>query len=75
MLAQELASTIASGSPLSVLAQATFHITGVYTHTPEAAGIDDLDEALAAGFQTRLPRWDWQGSSTSFGVQRTDFGT
>ncbi|WP_137283612.1 hypothetical protein [Halorussus salinisoli] len=38
----------------------------------ETAGADDLDAALAAGFQTRLPGWDWKESGSPFAV--TDDG-
>jgi hypothetical protein len=33
------------------------------------AGADDLDAALAAGFQTRLPGWDWTEQGSPFGVE------
>lgn len=70
VLGRQLAATIAGGQPLSVLAQATFHIADVHTHgdTDEAAGVDDLDAALAAGFQTRLPGWDWREGESPFSV-------
>lgn len=62
VLGRELAATIAGGRPLSLLAQATFHFVDVHVSEDAtadgagAAGADDLDAALAAGFQTRLPR-------------------
>jgi hypothetical protein len=62
ILGRELAATIAGGQPLALLAQATFHVADVYTHTDGTAGVDDLDAALAAGFQTRLPGWSWRDS-------------
>ena len=62
VLGRELAATIAGGQPLALLAQATFHVADVFTHTDGAAGVDDLDAALAAGFQTRLPGWSWRES-------------
>jgi hypothetical protein len=62
VLGRELAATIAGGQPLALLAQATFHIADVFTHSEGAAGVDDLDAALAAGFQTRLPGWSWRES-------------
>jgi hypothetical protein len=62
ILGRELAATIAGGQPLALLAQATFHVADVFTHTDGAAGVDDLDAALAAGFQTRLPGWSWRES-------------
>jgi phosphatidylglycerophosphatase A len=56
-LGRRLASTIAGGVPLSVLAEATFHYADITAgeRDGEDAGMDDLDAALAAGFQTRLP--------------------
>ena len=70
VLGRQLAATIAGGQPLSVLAQATFHIADIHTHgdADEAAGADDLDAALAAGFQTRLPGWDWRAAESPFSV-------
>jgi hypothetical protein len=60
VLGRELAATVAGGQPLALLAQATFHVADVFTHGEGAAGVDDLDAALAAGFQTRLPGWSWR---------------
>ncbi|WP_255197069.1 hypothetical protein [Halorarius litoreus] len=70
LLGRELAATIAGGQPLSLLAEATFHVADVYTHgdAAEAAGQDDLDAALAAGFQTRLPGWAWTETESPFAV-------
>mgnify|MGYP006291889055 FL=1 len=80
VLGRELAATIAGGRPLSLLAQATFHVADLYVDrdaTAEAAGTergagtagaDDLDAALAAGFQTRLPGWDWREEEGQFAV-------
>ncbi|MFD1600765.1 hypothetical protein [Halobellus rarus] len=68
VLGRELAATIAGGTPLSLLAQATFHFADVTTHSEGGAGIDDLDAALAAGFQTRLPGWKWQETESPFAV-------
>ncbi|GAA0534214.1 hypothetical protein ABNG02_08960 [Halorubrum ejinorense] len=77
VLGRELAATIAGGRPLSLLAQATFHVADLYVTedatAPEAegagtAGADDLDAALAAGFQTRLPGWDWREGESPFAV-------
>ncbi|RLM63598.1 hypothetical protein DVK05_15125 [Halorubrum sp. Atlit-8R] len=78
VLGRELAATIAGGRPLSLLAQATFHISDIHVDrdaTAEteragagAAGADDLDAALAAGFQTRLPGWDWREGESPFAV-------
>lgn len=58
-LGRELAATIAGEQPLRLLAEATFHYADVHTHGGKGAGSDDLDAALAAGFQTRLPGWGW----------------
>ncbi|MBB6645597.1 hypothetical protein [Halobellus ruber] len=84
VLGRELAAAIAGGTPLSLLAQATFHYADVTTHPPEegangsggdaeaGAGIDDLDAALAAGFQTRLPGWAWRETESPFEVDPAD---
>jgi hypothetical protein len=70
LLGRELAATIAGGRPLSLLAEATFHFADMHTHGADgdAAGRDDLDAALAAGFQTRLPGWTWTASESPFAV-------
>ena len=74
VLGRELAATIAGGRPLSLLAQATFHFADVYVSGDAtadgagAAGADDLDAALAAGFQTRLPGWEWREGESPFAV-------
>jgi len=68
VLGRELAATVAGGQPFALLAQATFHFADVMTHTEGVAGADDLDAALAAGFQTRLPGWDWTERESPFGV-------
>jgi len=68
VLGRELAAAIAGGTPLSLLAQATFHYADVTTHSAGGAGIDDLDAALAAGFQTRLPGWEWREAQSPFAV-------
>jgi hypothetical protein len=68
VLGRELAATIAGGTPLALLAQATFHFADVTTHTEGGAGADDLDAALAAGFQTRLPGWEWRETESPFAV-------
>lgn len=72
VLGRELASTIAGGQPLALLAQATFHFADVATHTEGNAGADDLDAALAAGFQTRLPGWSWRERENPFAVVDDD---
>jgi hypothetical protein len=70
-LGRKLAGTIAGGDPFALLAEATFHFADVHTHGTEGdtAGADDLDAALAAGFQTRLPGWEWTESESPFGVE------
>ncbi|WP_435093684.1 hypothetical protein [Halorubrum sp. N11] len=74
VLGRELAATIAGGRPLSLLAQATFHFVDVHVSEDATAddagtaGADDLDAALAAGFQTRLPGWDWREEESPFAV-------
>ena len=72
VLGRELASTIAGGQPLALLAEATFHVADVMTHTDGPAGEDDLDAALAAGFQTRLPGWGWREGDSPFSVSPRD---
>jgi len=71
ILGRELASTIAGGQPLALLAQATFHFADVHTHGEKGdrAGVDDLDAALAAGFQTRLPGWNWREAQSPFAIE------
>ncbi|SMO67790.1 hypothetical protein [Halorubrum cibi] len=78
VLGRELAAAIAGGQPLSLLAQATFHFADVHVDrdaTAErdgagagTAGADDLDAALAAGFQTRLPGWEWREGDSPFAI-------
>jgi hypothetical protein len=53
-----------------VLAEATFHYADIRVdgRDGEPAGMDDLDAALAAGFQTRLPGWSWREDPSPFGV-------
>ncbi|SHH53915.1 hypothetical protein [Halobaculum gomorrense] len=71
LLGRRLASTIAGGQPLALLAEATFHFvdTRVHGDPGDAAGVDDLDAALAAGFQTRLPGWSWRDGDSPFAVE------
>ncbi|MFB6296982.1 MAG: hypothetical protein ABEH56_00515 [Salinirussus sp.] len=66
LLGRELAGMIAGGQPLRLLGEATFHYADVRVDGPDA-GADDLDAALAAGVQTRLPGWDWR-ETDPFGV-------
>jgi len=68
LLARELAGMIAGTQPLRLLGEATFHYADVTVHVGETAGADDLYAALAAGFQTRLPGWDWREREDAFGV-------
>ncbi|WP_336338022.1 hypothetical protein [Haloarcula brevis] len=71
LLGRELAAIIAGEQPLRLLAEATFHVADVRTHGDDAepAGADDLDAALAAGVQTRVPGWPWQRSASPFAVE------
>jgi hypothetical protein len=72
LLGRELAAMIAGEQPLRLLAESTFHYADVTaTDTDGGAGADDLDAALAAGFQTRLPGWSWIEADSPFGVPRT----
>ena len=68
-LGLQLASTVAGGQPLALLAEATFHFADVHVHG-DAAGADDRRAALAAGFQTRLPGWAWRESPSPFAVDQ-----
>jgi len=71
LLGRELAAMIAGEQPLRLLAEATFHYADVVTHgdNDDPAGADDLDAALAAGFQTRLPGWSWRESDSPFAIE------
>ena len=68
LLGRELAGMIAGTQPLRLLGEATFHYADVHVHEGASAGADDLDAALAAGFQTRLPGWDWTEGESPFTV-------
>lgn len=59
LLGRELAAIIGGEQPHRLLAEATFHYADLHSHTDGPAGEDDLDAALAAGVQTRLPGWQW----------------
>jgi hypothetical protein len=70
LLGRELAAMLAGDQPLRLLAEATFHVADVHTHgsDDETAGADDLDAALAAGVQTRLPGWPWTEGPSPFSL-------
>jgi len=68
LLGRELAGMLAGGQPLRLLGEATFHYADVHVDEGDA-GTDDLDAALAAGFQTRLPGWPWTASDSPFAVE------
>ncbi|WP_254838329.1 hypothetical protein [Natronomonas marina] len=67
-LGRKLASTVAGGEPLALLAEATFHFADVHVHGDGPAGADDREAALATGFQTRLPGWTWREGDSPFAV-------
>ena len=66
-LGRELAAIIAGEQPLRLLAEATFHYADLSAQGGSTAGADDLDAALAAGVQTRIPGWQWREGR--FGVE------
>ncbi|MFC4541553.1 hypothetical protein ACFO5R_06400 [Halosolutus amylolyticus] len=70
ILGRELAATIAGTQPLRTLGEATFHYADVQVHggDDENAGVDDLEAALAAGFQERIPGWNWTERESPFSV-------
>ena len=68
LLGRELAGALAGNQPFQTLGEATFHFADVHIHDDDA-GLDDLDAALAAGFQTRLPGWDWTERDSPFGMR------
>ena len=72
LLGRELAATISGIQPLRTLGEATFHYADVHVHGPdeENAGVDDLEAALAAGFQERIPGWAWTERESPFAVTR-----
>lgn len=74
VLGRELAAMLAGQQPLRLLGEATFHFADVHTHgdSGDPAGADDLDAALAAGFQTRLPGWAWRNRESPFDVVHGD---
>ncbi|TMT86442.1 hypothetical protein E2L06_07445 [Haloterrigena sp. H1] len=71
VLGRELAGTIAGRQPLRTLGEATYHYADVHVHGEEGenAGVDDCEAALAAGFQERLPGWDWTERESPFSVE------
>ncbi len=70
LLGRELAAIIAGEQPLRLLSEATFHYADVTaSEAGGTAGSDDLNAALAAGFQTRLPGWDWRAGESAFTIE------
>ncbi|WP_312912567.1 hypothetical protein [Natronosalvus caseinilyticus] len=70
IVGRELAGAIAGTQPLRTLGEATFHYADVHHHGgDENAGVDDLEAALAAGFQERLPGWPWVERESPFSVR------
>ncbi|MDG5819328.1 hypothetical protein [Natronococcus sp. A-GB7] len=71
IVGRELAATIAGTQPLRTLGEATFHYADLQVHGDESenAGVDDCEAALAAGFQERLPGWNWTERESPFGVR------
>ena len=71
LLGRELAATIAGRQPLRTLGEATFHYADLQVHgdADDNAGVDDLEAALAAGFQERLPGWNWTERESPFSVE------
>lgn len=59
VLGRELAGTIAGGQPWRTLAESTYHFADTVHDGDGGAGEDDLDAAVAAGIQTRVPGWTW----------------
>ena len=72
ILGRELAATIAGTQPLRTLGEATFHYADIQVHGDgdDPAGLDDLEAALAAGFQERLPGWEWTERPSPFAVDQ-----
>lgn len=71
LLGRELAATIGETQPFRTLGEATFHYAdvGVHGEGDEPAGLDDLDVALAAGFQERIPGWPWTDEPSPFSIE------
>ncbi|RQG89895.1 hypothetical protein EA462_07745 [Natrarchaeobius halalkaliphilus] len=74
LLGRELAATIAGTQPLRTLGEATFHYADLHVHgdDDENAGVDDLEAALAAGFQERIPGWSWTERESPFALESTE---
>lgn len=69
VLGRELAAVIGGGQPFRLLSAATFHYVDIQHHPDEdGAGRDDLHAALVAGFQARLPGWNWTKGDSRFAV-------
>lgn len=68
LLGRELAAMVAGRQPLRLLGEATFHYADIKSTGGDGAtaGADDLDAALAAGVQTRLPGWGWAEDGSPF---------
>ncbi|MFB6253563.1 MAG: hypothetical protein ABEI06_03025 [Halobacteriaceae archaeon] len=70
LLGRELAGIIAGNQPYRLISQATFHRADVMVnYDDQTAGLDDVDAALAAGFQTRLPGWEWTNQKSPFNIR------
>lgn len=67
-LGRDLAATIAGTQPFGLLASASFHYVDIEHHPDGGAGLDDLEAALVAGFQARLPGWNWTEGDSAFAV-------
>lgn len=69
LVGRELAGSIAGAQPLRLIAESTFHYADMVTvndGSDAGAGRDDLDAALAAGYQTVLPGWEWRAADPPF---------
>ena len=71
VLGRELAATIAGSQPLRTLGESVFHYADITIDDDgsESAGVDDLDAALAAGFQERIPGWSWTETASPFSLE------
>jgi hypothetical protein len=60
ILGRELASMIAGRQPYHLFGQGTFYYCElVMDDDGLTTGVDDLIAGIAAGFQLRIPGWDW----------------